>query len=42
MIFTENALDEESPFLEEFGQIAAKVFGFAKGRGKQKELKNDE
>ena len=42
LIFTENALDEGSPFLEEFGQIASAVFGFAKGSGKKKELKKDE
>ncbi|MBO4631155.1 MAG: exodeoxyribonuclease V subunit gamma, partial [Lentisphaeria bacterium] len=42
LIFTEDALDEGSPFLEEFGEIAAQVFGFAKGSGKKKELKKDE
>ncbi|MBE6373766.1 MAG: exonuclease V subunit gamma, partial [Lentisphaerae bacterium] len=42
LIFTEDALEEESPFLEEFGQISHQVFGFAKGRVPQKELRNDD
>lgn len=42
LIFTEDALDEESPFLEEFGQISHEVFGFAKGSKSKKELKNDD
>ena len=39
LIFTADALDEESPFLDEFGQISQIVFGFAKGREPRKELK---
>ena len=39
LIFTEDALDEGSPFLDEFGQISQIVFGFAKGREPRKELK---
>jgi len=41
LIFTKDALDRESPFLEEFGKIASDVFHFAKGRGSKKELKKD-
>ena len=39
LIFTADALDEKSPFLDEFGQISQIVFGFAKGREPRKELK---
>ena len=42
LIFTENALDEGSPFLEEFGRMASVFFGFAKGSAKKKALKKDE
>ena len=41
-IFTEDALAEDSPFLDDFGTIAGVVFGFAKGSKSKKELKKDE
>jgi len=40
-VFPPDALAPDSPLLEQFGMIAGIFFNFAKGRGKEKALKND-